>query len=662
MTDLSTYQLLYGRDEAPAAPRLLRAGPVTALLDGCDLRYVRVGGVEVLRRLYVAVRDHNWNTILGEVSNFTCDATEDSFRIGFDMRHTLNDISFSWHGEIAGGPDGKITYSMDGTCGSEYRYNRIGFCVLHAPTVTRGARYRGETPHGPISGVIEPLIEPQRIVDGVIQAMFPAVSRLEIDHATEDGSQRATAHFDFTGDLFEMEDQRNWTDGSFKTYCTPLAEPWPKDAKAAQKIVQTVALSVSDVSDQSDVSDGEGGPVRLTLGEPTGRKLPAIGLGAASHGEPLSSRELSQMFQLCPLNIDHVRVDLHLQSPVYYLDLKRVEWDSAMLNCGMELAVFITNDAPKQLAELAEHLQDVDPPVVRVLVYHESEPTTAGQWVRMAREILGPVIGGAPIGGGTNANFCELNRGRPEIGDMDIVTFSINPQVHAFDETSIVETLDAQADTVLSAQAFSGGKPIVVSPVTLKPRFNPNATGADTPLPPGALPRPVDPRQMSLFAAAWTLGSIKYLAESGVDSVTFYETTSWRGVMETEQGSPLPDKFPSLAGTVFPMYHVFAEVASAKGAEIIACDTSDPLAVLGLGVKTDNGLRVIIANMTVEPQRVMFGPVNTGTARLRRLNAETAKEALSDPGAFRTMTEELMVGEAAIRLQLEPYETVSITL
>ena len=31
----------------------------------------------------------------------------------------------------------------------------------------------------------------------------------------------------FNGETFEMEDQRNWTDASFKTYCTPLSLPYP---------------------------------------------------------------------------------------------------------------------------------------------------------------------------------------------------------------------------------------------------------------------------------------------------------------------------------------------------------------------------------------------------------------------------------------------------
>ena len=49
--------------------RLLRAGALTAELHGCDLRYVRLGGLETIRRVYVAVRDSAWNTIDGELSS-----------------------------------------------------------------------------------------------------------------------------------------------------------------------------------------------------------------------------------------------------------------------------------------------------------------------------------------------------------------------------------------------------------------------------------------------------------------------------------------------------------------------------------------------------------------------------------------------------------------
>jgi hypothetical protein len=70
----------------------------------------------------------------------------------------------------------------------------------------------------------------------------------------------------------------------------------------------------------------------------------------------------------------------------------------------------------------------------------------------------------------------------------------------------------------------------------LKPRFNAVATGPEPEPAPGELPKPVDARQMSLFGAAWTLGAIARLAQSEAARLTFYETTGWRGVMETGDG------------------------------------------------------------------------------------------------------------------------------
>jgi D-apionolactonase len=53
------------------------------------------------------------------------------------------------------------------------------------------------------------------------------------------------------GDTFEMEDQRNWTDASFKTYCTPLAEPFPVLVEPGDRVDQQVTVIVSQTADQS---------------------------------------------------------------------------------------------------------------------------------------------------------------------------------------------------------------------------------------------------------------------------------------------------------------------------------------------------------------------------------------------------------------------------
>ncbi len=44
------------------------------------------------------------------------------------------------------------------------------------------------------------------------------------------------------GETFEMEDQRNWSDDSFKTYGTPLALPLPVEVQEGTRIRQSITL------------------------------------------------------------------------------------------------------------------------------------------------------------------------------------------------------------------------------------------------------------------------------------------------------------------------------------------------------------------------------------------------------------------------------------
>src|SRR5207244_12818066 len=136
--------------------------------------------------------------------------------------------------------------------------------------------------------------------------------------------------------------------------------------------------------------------------------------------------------------------------------------------------------------------------------------------------------------------------------------YPLNATVHADDDTSVVETAAIHAETVRSARAFSGELPIAVTPVTFNQRFNPVATGPGPEPAPGELPSQVDPRQPSLLGAAWTLASAKHLAEAGAASLTYFETVGWRGVVEADEGSPVPDRFRSLPGMAFPLFHVLA--------------------------------------------------------------------------------------------------------
>jgi hypothetical protein len=634
------------------APELvpLRAGPLTAILDGVDLRYVKLGAVELVRRIYAAVRDQNWNTIPGVAVNSELDVREDAFDVRFDVRHGNDELDFSWQGTISGTADGRVSFSLDGRAGRDFPYNRIGFCVLHPWRETAGARYRGETPDGPIEGQFPLSVGPQDFVDGLYVSLFPAVSRLEIDLA-----EGITALFEFEGDLFECEDQRNWTDASFKTYCTPLALGLPHRATAGFHVAQTVTVSARG-SPPGDTSSED--MTVLTVGRETGTTVPPIGLGLPEGVPQLSGREARLLRALAPA---HLRVALHLDDPAWPEELERALETLRSVGAALELTPFLREQQAAELGRLAEALAGVD--LARVLVAPEGarsatpDETTPAGLVRLVREGLGRVD--VPVAGGTDMYFCEVNRTRPEVDAMDGLFWSVNAQVHAFDDVSLVETPEAQGEQVRTALAITGGKPVFVGPITLKRRYNVNATVAEAERAADELPDPVDPRQASLLGAAWTAASLKYLAEAGAAAVTYFETTGWRGVIQGDAPPPLPGKFSGRVGEAFPLYHVLADVAGWRGAEVRSCRSSGPLLVVGLAVRDRDGLHLLVANLTPHVRETIVAG-DVGTATVRRLNAASAGEALAEPERFRGRVESLSSEDEGLRLGLAAFETVRI--
>jgi hypothetical protein len=389
--------------------------------------------------------------------------------------------------------------------------------------------------------------------------------------------------------------------------------------------------------------------------------MPRIGLGTASHGAPLSRREVER---LRALSLSHIRIDLDLARPGWESALERAAAGARAIGAALETAVFLSGAAEEEVGRLAREIERLRPPIASFLVFAAAEKCTPSRLLRLARERLVPAAPGALLGGGTNAYFAELNRECPDPDALDVVSYSLNPQVHASDDASLVETLEAQAWTVESARALAGGKPVAVSPVTLKPRFNPDATGPACPPCEGELPPEVDPRQMPLLGAAWTLGSLGRLARAGASSVTLFETTGWRGVMETEGGSPLPGKFPSIAGGVFPVYHVLADIGDLAGGEVLALSTGDPLAADGAAFRKDGCARVIVANLTMAEREVrvdLSSIAAPGPAMVKVLDAACAEQAMTDPEAYRASPDrEMPLERGALRLSLPPYAVARI--
>src|SRR5215470_5738562 len=74
---------LCGTEQPDVVGRVLAAGPLTAELDNGNLRYLKVGGVEVLRSLSYLVRDENWGTYIPTLSGLKVEQRADSFSVSY---------------------------------------------------------------------------------------------------------------------------------------------------------------------------------------------------------------------------------------------------------------------------------------------------------------------------------------------------------------------------------------------------------------------------------------------------------------------------------------------------------------------------------------------------------------------------------------------------
>jgi hypothetical protein len=659
---LSESRIWLGRDEPPLAPRRIAIGNFAADVDAIDLRSISYRDVELVNRIYVSVRDADWNALTPVVTDLVVDETPDGVRqIGFQAGHSGNGIDFRWQGLIVPTPDGGVAYEMDGAAERAFRYNRIGFCILH-PASQAGRPYLAMTAKGEVAGSLPDLITPQLVVDGVEVPLFPAFTGLEIDLQPD-----LTAWFSFEGDEFEMEDQRNWTDASFKTYCTPIALGYPHTAERGQRFHQRVVVSISRPSADLEPRRGSRTPARPTAiatasdrvidvsigaGETDGGTWPRIGLGAPTGAvdRPMSSDDARLLRVVAP---DHLRLDLRLSRPDWASALDRAANETRSIGAALEVALFVDDQSVGSLSSAVARLETMN--VARVIALFEPPAGTAvtpPAWVdRIADAFAGDRRAAPPILTGTDGDFAELNRQRPGPGRVVGVAYAMNPQVHAFDERSLTESLPVQGDTVRTARTFAADRWIAVSPVTLRQRFNPVAE--DPTLAADAEPL-TDERQPSLFAAGWLLGSVASLTTAGADSVTYFETIGPRGVigptMAQRHGEP---NIP--AGMPYPTWFVLADLAQRADWTMVPIEPGLGPVVTALAMRNGVELRIMLANLTQFPIVTRVGRVGGATARARILAAGNAIEAMTAPDAFRASGEDLAVADRRIVVPLQPF-------
>jgi hypothetical protein len=205
---------------------------------------------------------------------------------------------------------------------------------------------------------------------------------------------------------------------------------------------------------------------------------------------------------------------------------------------------------------------------------------------------------GVEIGGGSLCYFTELTRKRPPVDDLDFVSHCTCPIVHAADDRSVMSTLEALPYITRSARAIVGGdKPYWIGPSTIGMRQNPYGSRVmDNPENRRITMTDHDPRQSSLFAAAWMIGYAAATAEGQLQALTVGALTGPLGLASVSAVGEI---------TCHPAFHTARGLAAMAGRPRFRCRSDQPESITAVAGSDREGSPVIwLANLTAKDQTV----------------------------------------------------------
>ena len=539
--------------------KMMRCGPLETGYENGFLRRISYGEAEILRMIYFAVRDHNWNTLTSHIENEIITTNEDDFEITYDCFHFDGGAPvMEWKGSIKGQKDGSIFFEIRGTAKEDFRKNRAGFCVLH-PLEVAGRECTIRHPD-----------------ESENTLRFPEIIAADNPFRNVQSMTWKSAGIPFTlefeGDVFETEDQRNWGDASYKTFCTPLDKPFPvllpKGARVTQRITFKPLNSLGRPSARS----------RFISLEDTGggSKLPHIGIAASTEMDTLPETAVTL---LKDIRFHHYRIDVYPGRENWVTGFSKGYENGYALGLPLEVALHVTENWEDERDAFIVVCQQNRVKLRKVVLLPANGLVTAqgavDQIPRM-KEAFPNVM----IGAGTNYNFNEINNNRFNADAADFINFSADPQEHASDDLTILENSGALEHLVRSTLSIYPNQAVHVSPLTLRKRFNPYATNpADLNIEESLK---ADPRQKEGLAALWAFGSICSLTKGGAAYLTFFQTVGNQGILSGE-------------GTLYPVYHCLKIFSTFQGKPATVLVSDDPLAVQAMVM---DGKVLALANLT----------------------------------------------------------------
>jgi len=289
---------------------------------------------------------------------------------------------------------------------------------------------------------------------------------------------------------------------------------------------------------------------------------------------------------LLGLRLAHLRVRLELGSPSWRTALGRAAETGLATATSLELVLGVGRFESDCLQTLAHELVLAQVGIARVIIEPEDGPS-ALTWADQASLVLTPIAPKAEFGVAT----------QPETVGGGIPVRSIG-SLPLRGGGAALEREHAQIVREIGKERRFAASPVVTSAL---PHRGPHPVGA-----------------------AFTVSTLEMLARAGASSVSFAAPTGWGVIRRRKDGREV----------VTPAYHVLADVGDCQFGQVGLLDCSNEEAVAVACIYTLDGVRLLLANVTKAPVRVVVGSL-AGPAQLLALTAASVGAAVEEPERFR---------------------------
>ena len=234
--------------------------------------------------------------------NVLCKSVNGSFELSFDAEYQQGNVDFGWRDESTA-RQWHRHFRMEGRRDQGSLTSRLGLCVLHPI-------------HELAERVVPFDIRMARLASMNFPYTSPPINRLPtLRRYGIKWILKYGPAWILWEKYVEMEDQRNWTDGSYKTYCPPLSVPYPREITPDVQIDQSYGSALTDTWDLTWFKGTESVGVSLTLSHGIHGAFPSYRTRLC-RGIRLPERT-RQWENLKRLNLSHLRLDLKLSQPDY---------------------------------------------------------------------------------------------------------------------------------------------------------------------------------------------------------------------------------------------------------------------------------------------------------------------------------------------------------